>query len=90
MRMSLECNADTWASMVSHLENQTVSRLLPEVSIPTVFVLGAQSPIPPGHGQAAAALMPHARADVYEGCGHFPWFERPGVVRAAVDSLRSL
>lgn len=87
MNISLECNAETWASLQDHLAAQTVAQLLPLVSIPTVFVLGAQSPIPPEHGLATAALIPGARAEVHEGCGHFPWIERPGVVRSAVDSL---
>ncbi len=89
MSISLECNAETWASVADHLENQTVAALLPRVSIPTVFVLGADSPIPPEHGRACAALIPGARAEVHEGCGHFPWIERPGVVRSAVDSLHA-
>jgi pimeloyl-ACP methyl ester carboxylesterase len=87
MSISLECNVETWASIQDHLEKQTVAGLLPEVTIPTVFVLGADSPIPPEHGQASAALIPGAKAEVYHGCGHFPWMERPGVVRNAVDSL---
>jgi proline iminopeptidase len=90
MRISLDCNADTWKSMVDHLEKQTVAKLLPLVTIPAIFVLGAESPIPPSHGLASAALIPGARTEVYEGCGHFPWIERPGVVRTAVDSLNAL
>lgn len=87
MTISLECNTETWASLVDHLAKQTAAQLLPQVTIPTVFVLGAQSPIPPEHGLSSAALIPGARTEVYEGCGHFPWIERPGVVRSAVDSL---
>ncbi|MFI5035737.1 MAG: alpha/beta fold hydrolase [Acidimicrobiales bacterium] len=89
MSISLECNAETWASLQNHLEKQTVTGLLPTVTIPTVFVLGADSPIPPEHGRASAALIPGARAEVHDGCGHFPWIERPGVVRNAVDSLHA-
>jgi proline iminopeptidase len=58
------------------------------VTIPTVFVLGAVSPIPPEHGLASAALIPAARTEVLENCGHFLWLECPGVVREALDSLR--
>jgi 3-oxoadipate enol-lactonase len=90
MRISLDCNIDTWNSMVDHLAKQTVANLLPLVTIPAIFVLGAESPIPPSHGLASAALIPGARAEVHEGCGHFPWIERPGVVKTAVDSLNSL
>jgi len=86
---SLECNADTWESVQQHLAKQTLVGLLPAVTIPTVFVLGSDSPIPPEHGLASAALIPSANVEVHEGCGHFPWIERPGVVRNAVDSLHA-
>ena len=87
MSISLECYAQTWESIHDHLSKQTVARLLPRVTIPAVFVLGADSPIPPEHGLASAALIPEARTEVLEHCGHFPWLERPGVVRDALDSL---
>jgi proline iminopeptidase len=90
MRISFDCNIETWNSMVEHLAKQTVATLLPLVTIPTVFVLGAESPIPPSHGLASAALIPGSKAEVHDGCGHFPWIERPGVVKTAVDSLTPL
>jgi proline iminopeptidase len=86
--IALDCYAETWKSVHDHLSKQTVAGLLPRVTIPTVFVMGASSPIPPGHGLASAALIPGARTQVHEGCGHFPWIERPGVIRNALDSLR--
>jgi pimeloyl-ACP methyl ester carboxylesterase len=87
MSFSVECYAGTFESVHEHLANKTVARLLPQVTIPTAFVMGAASPIPPEHGLASAALIPGAMTQVYERCGHFPWIERPGVVRNAVDSL---
>lgn len=87
--IDLDCYAQTWESVHDHLSKQTVAGLLSRVTIPTVFVLGAGSPIPPEHGLASAALIPAARTEVLEGCGHFPWLERPGVVREALDSLRA-
>src|SRR5271169_1433617 len=69
MSISLDCNAETWASVQDHLAKQTVAGLLPRVTIPTVFVLGLDSPIPPEHGLASAALIPGAKASVYEDCG---------------------
>jgi pimeloyl-ACP methyl ester carboxylesterase len=86
--IALDCYSETWKSVHDHLSKQTVAGLLPRVTIPTVFVMGASSPIPPGHGLASAALIPGARTQVHEGCGHFPWIERPGVIRNALDSLR--
>ncbi len=87
LAISLKCNTETWTSLLEHLENQTAARQLHQVRVPTTFVLGAQSPIPPEHGLACAALIAGARSEVLDGCGHFPWIERPGVVRSAVDSL---
>jgi pimeloyl-ACP methyl ester carboxylesterase len=55
--------------------------------MPTVFVLGADSPIPPEHGIATAALIAGARFRLEPDCGHFPWLERPGSVRAALASI---
>jgi proline iminopeptidase len=89
MSIGLDCYAETWESVHEHLSKQTVAGLLPRVTIPTVFVLGAASPIPPEHGLASAALIPAARTEVLEDCGHFPWLERPGVVRSALDSLHT-
>ena len=87
--ISLDCYSQTWESIHDHLAKRTLVDLLPHVTIPTIFVLGEGSPIPPEHGLASAALIPGARTEVLEGCGHFPWIERPGVIRAALDSLRS-
>jgi len=50
-------------------------------------VLGADSPIPPGHGIATAALIPGAQYAVEPDCGHFAWLERPGSVRQALASI---
>ncbi len=90
MSFSLACYAETFESVHDHLVKGTVARLLPQVTIPTVFVMGAGSPIPPEHGLASAALIPGAKTQVHEGCGHFPWMERPGVVRNALDSLHTI
>ncbi len=89
MSIALDCYAETWESVHDHLAKQIVAGLLPRVTIPTVFVLGAGSPMPPRHGLASAALIPGARTDVHEGCGHFPWIERPGVIKNALDSLHA-
>jgi pimeloyl-ACP methyl ester carboxylesterase len=55
--------------------------------MPTGFVLGAESPIPPRHGTATAALIPGVRYVVEADCGHFPWIERPGSVRKALEQV---
>jgi pimeloyl-ACP methyl ester carboxylesterase len=87
MGLSPECYGETFASIQEHFEQHTLERLLPELKMPTVFVLGAGSPIPTRHGVASADLIPGAESIIEEGCGHFPWLERPGVVRKAVDRI---
>ena len=89
IRLSMECFAGTFASIHSHFEHKPLERSLPALTIPAVFVLGAASPIPPQHGVASAALIRGARYIIEDDCGHFPWLERPGVVRRALDSMPS-
>jgi hypothetical protein len=48
------------------------------VRLPSTFVLGAQSPMPPRYGKVSAALMTGARCQIGKDCGHFVWMERPG------------
>jgi pimeloyl-ACP methyl ester carboxylesterase len=87
LRLSVECYAGTFASVQEHFGQRTLERLLPALTMPTVFVLGADSPIPPRHGVASAALIPGARSVVEADCGHFPWIERPGSVRKALEQV---
>ena len=89
VRMSVECYAGTLASVQEHFGQRTLERLLPALTMPAVFVLGADSPIPPRHGIATAALIPGARYVVEADCGHFPWIERPGSVRKALEQVLS-
>ena len=85
---SVECYAETFASIRSHFEQHTLEQSLPSLNVPAVFVLGAASPIPVWHGVASAELIPGARYQIEEGCGHFPWLERPGSVRQALERVR--
>ena len=89
MQLSLECYSQTWDSIRDHLGRRTLEQGLPSVRIPTIFVLGEQSPIPPAHSEASAALIPGARCQIEKDCGHFLWMERPGAVRRAVDSVHA-
>jgi pimeloyl-ACP methyl ester carboxylesterase len=87
LRVSVDSYAGTFQSILWHFEHHTLERALPDLRIPTTLVLGADSPIPPEHGIATAALIPGASYRVEPGCGHFLWLERPGSVRTALDSL---
>jgi pimeloyl-ACP methyl ester carboxylesterase len=85
--LSVDCYAATLASVESHFERKTLERSLPSLRVPTIFVLGAASPIPPEHGIASAALIPGARYRIEPDCRHFPWLERPGSVRQALEEI---
>jgi len=85
--ISVECYAATFASVVWHFEQKTLECSLPSLRVPAIFVLGAASPIPPEHGIASAALISGARYRVEPDCGHFPWLERPGSVRRALEEI---
>ena len=55
-----------------------VDRLYLTEGLPTLIVWGSRDPvIPVGHGLRAAALVPHARLEILEGCGHFPQSDEP-------------
>ncbi|HXY46243.1 MAG TPA: alpha/beta hydrolase, partial [Acidimicrobiales bacterium] len=86
MRMSLKAYSGVFASMLASLP--TLEASLPTISVPVGVVAGAQSPIPPEQAAVATArVIPGAWVEVVEGAGHFPWLDRPGSVRAALDRL---
>ena len=89
LSLSLECYAGTFASIHWHFEHKILERGLPLLNIPAIFLLGAASPIPPQHGVASAALIPGAQHWIEADCGHFPWLERPGSVRRALEHICS-
>jgi pimeloyl-ACP methyl ester carboxylesterase len=65
------------------------ARRLPEISVPAVFVLGEDSPVPVLAGRETAALIPGAEVIIVPRAGHFPWIERPSCVAAALAALRT-
>jgi pimeloyl-ACP methyl ester carboxylesterase len=87
LRISVDCYAQTFTSIAQHFGNETLQRRLASLTLPTVVLLGADSPIPPKHGIATAALIPGASYRIEPECGHFPWLEHPGSVRTALDTI---
>lgn len=85
-----ELSVPAYAGLSQSLE-QALPRLesgLAGLKVPLGFVAGECSPMP--HDQAAGATaraIPDAWLEVVQGAGHFPWFERPGCVRAALRRL---
>lgn len=55
-----------------------VAPVLPEVSVPTLVVWGADDPLlPPVLGQVFAEQIPDARLTILPDCGHIPMLESP-------------
>ena len=87
---STRVSAPAYAGVFESLkaERPRLEAALGGVQVPLGFVAGARSPMP--YDQAAAATaraIPTAWLEVVDGAGHFPWFERPGCVRAALRRL---
>jgi pimeloyl-ACP methyl ester carboxylesterase len=85
--MDPETYAETWASIHEHFEQGTLVAGLPEVRCPFLFLAGRESPIPWRRSAESAELVPGARLELVDDCGHFPWIEQPGSVAAAVATL---
>jgi pimeloyl-ACP methyl ester carboxylesterase len=88
MRNSIPAYSGLFEALQARLPS--LEAALPHVEVPLGVVVAGRSPIPPDKaGLATAAAVPGAWSEVIEGAGHFPWFERPGSVRAALDRLTS-
>lgn len=86
MRPSIPAYAGVWASLNDQLPRLEAG--LGGISVPMGFVAGAASPMPAEQAAVATAgAIPGAWVEVIEGAGHFPWHERPGCVRAALERL---
>lgn len=85
IRASTEAYSGLFASLTH--ERTALAAALPAVTVAFGFVAGAESPMPVEASAATADVIPGAWLDVIEGAGHFPWYERPGCVRAALDRL---
>jgi pimeloyl-ACP methyl ester carboxylesterase len=86
----IEVSVPAYAGLLESLEHE-LPRLqsgLGGLQVPLGFLAGERSPMP--HDLAAgatAAAVPDAWVQLVPGAGHFPWFERPGCVRAALQRL---
>jgi pimeloyl-ACP methyl ester carboxylesterase len=86
MQFAPDAYAATFASL--HDELPGLAARLAGLAVPSLFVHGAGSPMPlTAASDTAEAIGPAARVEVVDGAGHFPWIERPGALRAALDRL---
>jgi pimeloyl-ACP methyl ester carboxylesterase len=87
LRSSVPAYAGLWESLKAELPR--LPEALATIRVPFGLVAGAGSPLPNDAAAATARAIPGAWLEVVEGAGHFPWFERPGSVRAALERLMS-
>ncbi len=84
-RIGVDCSIGTNASISDHFGRFTLATGLPSAQLPALFVHGERDPLPVSSSLEAAALIPGARVETIPDCGHFPWMERPGETRKAVE-----
>ena len=62
-----------------------LERRLHHITAPTLVLWGADDRLlPPAHGEKLAKLLPNARFQLIDGCGHVPPIEAPDAFAAAV------
>ncbi len=88
-RVGVEASIGTNRSLSEHFEHGTLAQGLPAARLTALFVHGEDDPLPLRSTTVTAALIPGARVETIPDCGHFPWLERPGAFREAVERLLS-
>jgi pimeloyl-ACP methyl ester carboxylesterase len=83
--LSVPAYAETFDSVHARLPD--LEAALPTVGVRVGIVAGARSPMPVAASTDSAAAIPGAWVEVVDGAGHFPWVERPGCVRSALQRL---
>ena len=74
-----------WLDLVARLPELEAS--LPTISVPVGVLAAEGSPIPPAASQDTVERIPGAWLQLEPEVGHFPWLERPGLVRSVLDRL---
>jgi proline iminopeptidase len=85
IRACAAASAGLWAELVALMPTLAVD--LGATQLPMTLIGCTGSPIPVEAVRRTADLAPHAELEVFEGVGHFPWLEQPGLVVAAMDRL---
>jgi pimeloyl-ACP methyl ester carboxylesterase len=80
---------DTMSSVEAHWAARTLERGLPKLDLPALLIHGVADPLPSNASVETAALIPGARLELIEQCGHFPWLERPDDIRPLVEGFLS-
>jgi pimeloyl-ACP methyl ester carboxylesterase len=85
IRFSLPASA-LFEDIVTELP--ALEKALPDIRVPLGVLVGARSPMPPQEaGLVSAERVRGGWSISVPEAGHFPWFEAPGCVAAAMDRL---
>lgn len=87
LSLSRECYAGTFESIGTAQADDRLARRLEGYPGPVEIVTGSASPFPLATARATAALFAQGRVTIVAGAGHFPWYEHPGCVAAALDRI---
>jgi|SRR6188768_1752497 len=77
----------TWDSINEHFEKRTLELGLLTVDVPFLLIHGEASPLPIAEARRTVALVSGGRLVAVPDQGHWPWLERPGVVRAELEGF---
>jgi pimeloyl-ACP methyl ester carboxylesterase len=88
----ISVRARAYTILLSSIANELpqLEESLATIEVPIGFLAGGDSPVPLDQATTMTAeRIPKSWIEVVPGAGHFPWFERPGCVRSALERLVS-
>lgn len=90
--LAVNSAAQLKANLTDALHTDSDMGTLPKINAPALLIAGDDDfCVSPSTLRALAAMMQHARAEVYEECGHLPFFEATDRFEASVqDFIRSV
>jgi proline iminopeptidase len=86
----ISVSARAYTILFSSIANELpqLEESLATIEVPIGFLAGGDSPIPVEEGTTTTAeIIPDSWVEIAPGAGHFPWHERPGCVRSALERL---
>ena len=83
IEFSEPASQELWADLMGRLPELESS--LPAIGIAVGVLVGELSPMPSRAGVDTAERIPGAWPHIETGAGHFPWYESPGCLLAAMN-----
>ncbi len=87
MEMATRTGREAFLAQQNAILTRIDSRpFLPQIAVPTLVIVGRQDALtPPDRAEEMAALIPGARLEIIEQCGHLPTLERPDQVNSLFE-----